>query len=69
MTAAWKSEYEEFRNRRVKDEFVYMWVDGVHFEAKYPKAVASLTDNHQRMSTFFASQPPLLLGKLHPVRQ
>jgi putative transposase len=34
MTAEWKSEYEAFRAREVRDEFVYVWVDGVHFNIR-----------------------------------
>lgn len=34
LTAEWKSEYEAFRNREIRDEFVYVWVDGVHFNIR-----------------------------------
>ena len=34
MTSEWKLEYEAFRKREISDDFVYVWVDGVHFNVR-----------------------------------
>ena len=35
LTAAWEGEYREFRRRDLRDrEYVYVWVDGIHFNIR-----------------------------------
>lgn len=35
MTNAWSKDYEQFKRRSLKDtDFVYIWVDGVHFKIR-----------------------------------
>ena len=35
LTAGWEQEYQEFRRRELSDrEYVYVWVDGVHFNIR-----------------------------------
>lgn len=35
MTSEWEGEYQEFRRRDLRDrEYVYVWVDGIHFNIR-----------------------------------
>jgi putative transposase len=35
LTGVWEEEYREFRKRRLEDrDYVYVWVDGVHFNVR-----------------------------------
>jgi len=34
LTASWRTDYDTWRKRRLDDEYVYVWADGVHFNIR-----------------------------------
>ena len=38
----WQAEYSEWQQRRIKDEIVYLWLDGVYLKAGLEKEKAAL---------------------------
>ena len=42
MKERWQAEYSEWKQRRIKDEIVYLWLDGVYLKAGLEKEKAAL---------------------------